>query len=144
MAVSHEIFKRSADAYRRVRNTIRFLLANLNGFNPETDMVEFKDMVELDKWAVSTACKTQKEILKCYEDYDFHKVVQILMNFCSIELGSFYLDIIKDRQYTAKDNSAARRSCQTALYKIAEALVRWIAPILSFTACQFITIKRHQ
>lgn len=134
MAVSHEIFKRSADAYRRVRNTIRFLLANLNGFNPETDMVEFKDMVELDKWAVSLAYNTQQELIKCYDDYDFHKVVQILMNFCSIELGSFYLDIIKDRQYTAKDNSAARRSCQTALYKIAEALVRWIAPILSFTA----------
>ncbi len=134
MAVSHEIFKRSADAYRRVRNTIRFLLANLNGFNPSTDMVEFKDMVELDKWAVSLAAKTQEELLKCYDDYDFHKVVQILMNFCSIELGSFYLDIIKDRQYTAKADSAARRSCQSALYKIAEALVRWIAPVLSFTS----------
>ena len=134
MAVSHEIFKRSADAYRRVRNTIRFLLANLNGFDPKTDMVEFKDMVELDKWAVSLTAKTQAQLLECYDNYDFHKVVQILMNFCSIELGSFYLDIIKDRQYTAKADSAARRSCQSALFKIAQALVRWIAPILSFTA----------
>ncbi|MGN0901745.1 MAG: isoleucine--tRNA ligase, partial [Succinivibrio sp.] len=134
MAVSHEIFKRSSDAYRRVRNTIRFLLANIDGFNPETDKIEFDKLVELDKWAVSTAAKTQKELLKCYDEYDFHKVVQLLMNFCSIEMGSFYLDIIKDRQYTAKADSAARRSCQTALYLIAEALIRWIAPILSFTA----------
>lgn len=134
MAVSHEIFKRSSDAYRRVRNTVRFLLANLNGFNPETDMVEFDKLVELDKWAVSLTAKTQEELLKCYEEYDFHKVVQLLMNFCSIELGSFYLDIIKDRQYTAKADSAARRSCQSALYVIAESLIRWIAPILSFTA----------
>lgn len=134
MAVSHEIFKRSSDAYRRVRNTVRFLLANLSGFNPETDMVDFKSMVELDKWAVSLTSKTQKELLKCYEEYDFHKIVQLLMNFCSIELGSFYLDIIKDRQYTAKADGFARRSCQTALYVIAESLIRWIAPILSFTA----------
>lgn len=134
MAVSHEIFKRSSDAYRRVRNTIRFLLANLNGFDPKCDQVKFEDMVELDKWAVSLTANTQKEILKHYEDYDFHMVVQTLMHFCSIQLGSFYLDIIKDRQYTAKDTSTARRSCQTALYKICEALLRWIAPILSFTA----------
>ena len=134
MAVSHEIFKRSSDAYRRVRNTIRFLLANLNGFDPKKDQVEFKDMVELDKWAVSLTSHTQKDLLKYYEEHDFHMVVQTLMHFCSIELGSFYLDIIKDRQYTAKDDSLARRSCQTALYKICEALLRWIAPILSFTA----------
>ena len=134
MAVSHEIFKRSSDAYRRVRNTVRFLLANLNGFNPKEDMIPFDSMVELDKWAVSLTAKTQEEIIACYDNYDFHKVVQILMNFCSIEMGSFYLDIIKDRQYTAKAQSHARRSCQSALYHIAEALVRWMAPIMSFTA----------
>ncbi len=134
MAVSHEIFKRASDAYRRVRNTVRFLLANLNGFDPKTDMVPFASMVELDKWAVSLCAKTQDEIIDCYENYDFHKVVQILMNFCSIEMGSFYLDIIKDRQYTAKAESHARRSCQSALYHIAEALIRWMAPIMSFTA----------
>ena len=134
IAVSDEIFKRASDSYRRVRNTIRFLLANLNGFNPATDKVPFAEMVELDKWAVSQALRTQKEIIAEYDNYDFHMVVKSLMRFCSIEMGSFYLDIIKDRQYTAKADSKARRSCQTALYLIAESLVRWIAPILSFTA----------
>ncbi len=134
IAVSQEIFKRSADAYRRIRNTLRFLLANLNGFDPETNMVPFEEMVELDKWAVSLAKKTQEKILGYYDNYDFHLVVKELMHFCSIELGSFYLDIIKDRQYTAKADGHARRSCQSALYIIAECLVRWIAPIISFTA----------
>lgn len=134
MAYSDEIIKRSADAYRRIRNTARFLLANLNGFNPKTDLVKPENMVELDRWAVSAAHEAQKEILAAYDDYDFHKVVQRLMHFCSIEMGSFYLDIIKDRQYTAKTDGVARHSCQTALYYIAEALVRWIAPILSFTS----------
>lgn len=134
IAVSDEIFKRSSDSYRRVRNTIRFLLANLSGFDPQKDLVEFDKMIELDKWAVSQAAKVQKEIRAYYDNYDFHMVVQNLMHFCSIELGSFYLDIIKDRQYTAKADSLARRSCQSALYLIAEALIRWIAPVLSFTA----------
>lgn len=134
IAVSQEIFKRSSDAYRRIRNTIRFLLANLNGFDPAKDMVKFEDMVELDKWAVSLTKKTQDEIIKNYDNYDFHLVIKDLMRFCSIEMGSFYLDIIKDRQYTAKADSKARRSCQSALYLIAECLVRWITPILSFTA----------
>lgn len=134
MAVSHEIFAHTSDAYRRVRNTVRFLLSNLNGFDPDKDMVPFEKMVELDKWAVSLTSKTQKQIIKAYDDYDFHQVVQTLMMFCSIQLGSFYLDIIKDRQYTAKTDGHARRSCQSALYLIAEALTRWMAPILSFTA----------
>ena len=134
IAVSQEIFKRSSDAYRRIRNTIRFLLANLNGFDPEQHMVKFEDMVELDKWAVSLAKKTQDSIIADYDNYDFHLVIKSLMKFCSIELGSFYLDIIKDRQYTAKTDSLARRSCQSALYLIAQCLVRWISPILSFTA----------
>lgn len=134
MAVSDEILKRAADSYRRIRNTARFLLANLNGFNPATDMVKPEEMVVLDRWAVGCAKTAQQEILKAYEAYDFHEVVQRLMRFCSVEMGSFYLDIIKDRQYTAKADSVARRSCQTALYHIAEALVRWMAPIMSFTA----------
>lgn len=134
MAVSDEILKRAADAYRRIRNTARFLLANLNGFNPETDMVKPEEMVKLDRWAVGCAQEAQADILAAYENYDFHEVVQRLMRFCSIEMGSFYLDIIKDRQYTAKSDSVARRSCQTALFHIAEALVRWMAPIMSFTA----------
>lgn len=134
MAVSDEILKRAADSYRRIRNTARFLLANLNGFDPVKDMVKPEEMVVLDRWAVGCAQAAQDDILKAYESYDFHEVVQRLMRFCSIEMGSFYLDIIKDRQYTAKADSVARRSCQTALYHIAEALVRWMAPIMSFTA----------
>ncbi|MDG6897345.1 isoleucine--tRNA ligase [Actinobacillus delphinicola] len=134
MTVSDEILKRAADSYRRIRNTARFLLANLNGFNPETDLVAPQDMLPLDRWAVDCALQAQNDIETDYENYQFHSVVQRLMRFCSVEMGSFYLDIIKDRQYTTKADSLARRSCQTALWHIAEALVRWIAPILSFTA----------
>ncbi|MCU4676286.1 isoleucine--tRNA ligase [Catenovulum sp. 2E275] len=134
ITVSDEIFKRSADAYRRIRNTARFLLANLNGFNPQTDMVALDEMVKLDRWAVAKAYEVQQEIIGAYDEYQILVVVQKLMHFCSIDMGSFYLDVIKDRQYTAKADSNARRSCQTALYLIAQALTRWMAPILSFTA----------
>ncbi|MCY9843683.1 isoleucine--tRNA ligase [Vibrio caribbeanicus] len=134
VAVSDEILKRSADAYRRIRNTARFFLANLNGFNPATDIVPVEEMVALDRWAVGRALSAQNEIVKAYGDYNTHAVTQRLMQFCSIEMGSFYLDVIKDRQYTAKRGGHAQRSCQTALYYIVEALVRWMAPIMSFTA----------
>ncbi len=134
MAVSDEILKRSADAYRRIRNTARFLLANLKGFDPALHCVRPEDMVVLDRWAVGRAQAAQVEIIAAYDSYDFHNVVQRMMQFCSIEMGSFYLDIIKDRQYTTQADSIARRSCQTALYYIVEALVRWMAPIMSFTA----------
>lgn len=121
MTVSDEILNRSADAYRRIRNTARFLLANLSGFEPETDMIAIEDMVALDRWVVRRAAKLQEELLEAYDAYNFHIVTQKLMQFCSVELGSFYLDIIKDRQYTAKRDGHARRSCQSALYLIAEA-----------------------
>ncbi|MGC6405505.1 isoleucine--tRNA ligase [Bisgaard Taxon 45] len=134
ISVSDEILKRAADAYRRIRNTARFLLANLNGFDPKRDLVKPEEMMVLDRWAVDCALRAQNEIKEAYDNYQFHAVVQRLMKFCSIEMGSFYLDIIKDRQYTTKADSLARRSCQTALWHIAEALVRWIAPVLSFTA----------
>ncbi|MER2494177.1 isoleucine--tRNA ligase [Catenovulum sediminis] len=134
ITVSDEIIKRSADAYRRIRNTARFLLSNLNGFDPATDQVALEDMVELDRWAVAKAFDIQQEIIQAYDEYQCLQVVQKLMHFCSIDMGSFYLDVIKDRQYTAKADGHARRSCQTALYLIAEALTRWMAPILSFTA----------
>lgn len=134
IAVSDEILKRSADTYRRIRNTARFFLANLNGFDPAKHQVKSEEMVTLDRWAVGRAKAAQADILKHYENYDFHNVIQRLMQFCSVEMGSFYLDIIKDRQYTAKSDSVARRSCQTALFHISEALVRWMAPVMSFTA----------
>ncbi|NOU50629.1 isoleucine--tRNA ligase [Pseudoalteromonas sp. JBTF-M23] len=134
MTVSDEIFKRAADRYRRIRNTSRYLLANLSGFNPATDLVAVEDMVELDRWIVARAAVLQGEIINAYDNYQMLVVTQKLMNFCTGELGSFYLDVIKDRQYTAKSDSHARRSCQSALYHIAEAMTRWMAPIMSFTA----------
>jgi len=134
MVVSDEIFKRTGDAYRRIRNTARFLLANLNGFDPAQHAVAFDDMLALDRWAIDAAYRLQREIIAAYDSYQFHLVYQKVHNFCVTELGGFYLDIIKDRQYTCRADSLARRSAQTALYRIVEALARWIAPVLSFTA----------
>jgi len=134
MTVSDEIINRTADAYRRIRNTARFLLANINGFNPETDMVAYEDLLPLDKWAIGHAAQLQKDVMAAYDEYNFLTIYQKVTHFCSIELGAFYLDVIKDRQYTCKADGLARRSAQTALYHIVEAMTRWIAPILSFTA----------
>ena len=134
MTVSDEIFKRTADSYRRIRNTARFLLANMAGFEPREHAVAPSDMLAMDRWIMHRAAELQDEIVAAYEAYQFHLIYQKLHNFCVLELGGFYLDIIKDRQYTTKPNSLPRRSAQTAMYHIAEALTRWIAPILSFTA----------
>ncbi|MFZ3203462.1 MAG: isoleucine--tRNA ligase, partial [Pseudomonas sp.] len=134
MAVSKVILQRSADSYRRIRNTARFLLANLSGFDPAQHVLPAADMLALDRWAVDRALLLQREIEEAYDSYRFWNVYQKVHNFCVQELGGFYLDIIKDRQYTTAADSVARRSCQTALFHIAEALVRWIAPVLSFTA----------
>ncbi|VFP84389.1 Isoleucine--tRNA ligase [Candidatus Erwinia haradaeae] len=134
IAFSEQILQRSIDSYRRIRNTARFLLANLTGFDPTTHRVSQESMLVLDRWAIGRALEAQNAIITSYETYQFHEVVQRIMHFCSIEMGAFYLDVIKDRQYTAKADSLARRSCQTALWYISEALVRWIAPIISFTA----------
>lgn len=134
MTVSDEIFKRTADSYRRIRNTARFLLANLKGFDPAQHLLPVEDMVALDRWAVHRAAELQREILGHYEEYQFHSIYQKIHNFCAVDLGGFYLDVIKDRQYTAKSDGAARRSVQSALYHIVEALVRWMAPVMSFTA----------
>jgi isoleucyl-tRNA synthetase len=134
MIVSQDNFNRSADVYRRIRNTARFLLANLYQFEPTSQLLAASELLELDKWAVATAAQYQTEIYQAYDSYKFHLVVQKIHHFCSIEMGSFYLDIIKDRQYTTQKNSRARLSAQTAMYHIVAALVRWLAPILSFTA----------
>ena len=131
---SDEILKRSSDAYRRIRNTARFLLSNLNDFDPECDAVAGDQLVALDRWAIATAAALQQKILKAYEHYRLPIIYQEIHNFCTVEMGSFYLDIIKDRVYTSKKTGLPRRSAQTALYHIGEALVRWLAPILSFTS----------
>lgn len=134
MTVSKEILRRNADSYRRVRNTCRFLLANLTGFDPKTDLVKGEDLLPLDAWIVNHTAQLQKKIVAFYHDYDFKGLTKAVMNFCVSELGGFYLDVIKDRQYTCKADALPRRSAQTALYHVAEAISRWIAPVLSFTA----------
>lgn len=134
ITVAKENFKRTADSYRRIRNTARFMLSNMAGFDPKTDLVDVDDMVALDRWMIGRTAQLQKEIVDCYNGYQFHHIYQKLHNFCVTDLGGFYLDIIKDRQYTAKTDGHARRSAQSALYYVAQAFVRWIAPILSFTA----------
>lgn len=134
ISASDEIFKRTADAYRRIRNTARFLLANLAGFDPSTDALPNDALLPLDRWILGKAQALQADIQVAYDDYQFHHVYHRVHNFCSGELGGFYLDVIKDRQYTTGRDSLPRRSAQTALFHLAEALCRWIAPILSFTA----------
>ncbi len=134
MNVSDEILKRTADAYRRMRNTARFLLANTNGFDPAQHLLAPADMLMLDRWAVARAAQLQDEVTRAYEAYEFHHIYQKVHNFCANDLGGFYLDVIKDRQYTTQADSVARRSAQTAMYHIVEALARWLAPIVSFTA----------
>ncbi len=134
MSVSEEILKRTSDAYRRLRNTARFLLSNLDGFDPATDLVATEDLLALDRWVVDKAWQIQEEIKAAYDQYQFQVIYQKVLNFCSIDLGGFYLDIIKDRQYTAKADGLARRSAQTAMFHVIEAMVRWLAPITSYTA----------
>ncbi len=134
MSVYDEVLKRTADSYRRIRNTARFFLSNLTGFEPEQHALPFDDLIALDRWAIDRAAQLQEEIIECYDSYQFHLIYQKLHNFCVVDMGGFYLDIIKDRQYTTQENSRARRSAQTALYHVVNAFVRWIAPILSFTA----------
>jgi isoleucyl-tRNA synthetase len=134
MSVSDEILRRTADAYRRIRNTARFLLANLAGFDPVRHRVAPGKMIELDRWAVDRAHQLQQEIIEAYRSYQFHLIYQKVHNFCAVDMGGFYLDVIKDRQYTTPADSLPRRSCQSAMYHVIEALVRWLAPVLSFTA----------
>lgn len=134
MSLSQEILKRNADAYRRLRNTARFLLGNLHGFEPERDLRPLTDMVALDRWIVHRAFEVQEKIKAAYQRYDFAEIVQTLLNFCSVDLGSLYLDVTKDRLYTMAEDSRGRRSAQSAMFRVAEAFVRWIAPVLSFTA----------
>ncbi len=134
MSVSDEILKRMSDSYRRMRNTLRFLLGNLAGFDPQRDAVPVHEMVALDRWALGRARALQDEVVAAYCSYDFHSIYQKVHNFCVVDLGGCYLDVTKDRLYTMQVGSRPRRSAQTAMHHIAEAMVRWLAPILSFTA----------
>jgi isoleucyl-tRNA synthetase len=134
MYVSDEILKRVSDSYRRMRNTARFLLGNLNGFDADRHSLPVDQLVDLDRWALNRTSQLQQSIQAAYENYEFHIIYQELHKFCVVDMGGFYLDVIKDRLYTTGADSHPRRSAQTAMMHIAEAMVRWIAPILSFTA----------
>jgi isoleucyl-tRNA synthetase len=134
LAISEEILKRVTESYRRIRNTLRFLLANTSDFNPQTDAVPVAELLEIDRYAIASMAALQADILAHYERYEFHPVIARLQNYCSEDLGGFYLDILKDRLYTTAVGSQARRSAQTALWHIAQSLLRVMAPTLSFTA----------
>lgn len=133
MTISDEILRRSSDSYRRIRNTARYLLGNLDGFSSE-QALPHDELLALDKWALRLTKRVQDELLQHYENFQFHLVYQRLHQFCAVEMGSFYLDVLKDRLYTTPTGSQARLSAQTAMHHIMQSLVRWIAPILSFTA----------
>lgn len=134
MTVSTEILDRMADSYRRIRNTARYLLSATDDFDFQRDAVAPDAMLALDRWAVDCALQTQRDIVEAYEQYQFHVVYQKVHNFCAVDMGGFYLDIVKDRQYTMPTDSLGRRSAQSAMHLICDALVRWVAPVLSFTA----------
>lgn len=133
MSLSQEILQRTSESYRRIRNTTRYLLGNLSGFDPSQSLA-YDDMLSLDQWAVRLTAKMQKQIEVAYDGYHFHQIYQRLHQFCVVDMGGFYLDILKDRLYTTQPNSKARLSAQTAMQHILESLVRTLAPILSFTA----------
>src|ERR1700693_2276898 len=134
LSISDEILKRVVESYRRIRNTLRFLLANTSDFTPAADMVAVADMLEIDRYAVAAMARLQDEILTHYNAYEFHPVVSKLQMYCSEDLGGFYLDILKDRLYTSAVTSHARRSAQSAIWHITQSLLRLMAPMLSFTA----------
>jgi len=133
LTISDEILKRVVESYRRIRNTLRFLLANIADFDVVRDAMPVEQWLEIDRYALALTQKLQEEVCADYERYEFHLAVQKLQGFCTEELGGFYLDILKDRLYTAGKNSVARRSAQNALHHITHSLAHLIAPILSFT-----------
>ncbi|MEO5697052.1 MAG: isoleucine--tRNA ligase, partial [Burkholderiaceae bacterium] len=134
LSIDAKILARVVDAYRRIRNTLRFLLANTSDFDPAVHAVPMDRMLEIDRWALARTAQFQREVLAHYEVFEFHPVVAKLQVFCSEDLGAFYLDVLKDRLYTTAQDSAARRSAQTALWHVTHAMLRWMAPFLSFTA----------
>src|SRR5690606_16538614 len=134
LSISDEILKRTVETYRRIRNTLRFLLANLADFNPAIDTLPLADWMEIDRYMLASATMLQRDLIQFYERYDFHQAVARLHHFCSEDLGGFYLDILKDRLYTTMATGIPRRAAQNALYHIVHSLVRLFAPVLSFTA----------
>ncbi len=132
--ISKEILERTSEAYRKIRNTCRFIIGNLYDFDPKKDKIEYSNLLEIDKWAASKANSLLEEVTKAYDNFEFHKVFRLIYNFCTVELSSFYLDVLKDRLYTYAPNSKERRSCQTAIYDVIFILAKSLAPIAPFSA----------
>jgi len=132
--ISQEILTRLSEAYRRIRNTCRYILGSINDFDPATDSVDPAKMSEIDRWALHQLELLKEKVLSCYGDYEFHVMYHAVNGFCTVEMSAFYLDILKDRVYTSKKDSLERRSAQTVMYRILDTLLRLIAPVLSFTA----------
>ena len=132
--LSKDIVKQLAEVYRKIRNTFRFLLGNLDNFNPNTDKVAYKELTELDRWALHRLEEVRQKVTNAYENYEFHILYHTIHNFCTVDLSSFYLDVLKDTMYAEKENNIARRSAQTAIYEILTTLVKMVSPVLSFTA----------
>ena len=132
--LSKDIVKQLAEVYRKIRNTFRFLLGNLDNFNPNTDKVAYKELTELDRWALHRLEEVRQKVTNAYENYEFHILYHTIHNFCTVDLSSFYLDVLKDTMYAEKENNVARRSAQTAIYEILTTLVKMVSPVLSFTA----------
>lgn len=144
MRISKEMFKHLAQNYLKIRNTARYILGNLEGFDPKTDMVAYNDLCELDRWALMKLNDLVAKVIKGYDDYEFHVVLHAIHNFCVVDMSNFYLDVIKDRLYCEEKNGVLRRSAQTAMYEILDALVRMIAPILCFTADEIWQAMPHR
>ncbi len=143
MRISDGILKQLSESYRKIRNTARYILGNIHDFNPNTDMVAFSDMQEIDKWAMIRLSKLIEKVLAAYRNYEFHIVQHAIHNFCIVEMSNFYLDVIKDRLYTQKAGSIARRSAQTVMYKVLDALVRLLAPVLAYTSEEIWSFMPH-
>lgn len=142
--VSKEILKQMSEVYRKIRNTAKFMLGNLSDFDPNKDLVAFADMTEIDRWAMITLNRLTKRVIQAYENYDYHVIYHSVHNFCVVDMSNFYLDVLKDRLYTEKADSSARRSTQSAMYLILDALVRLIAPILAFTSEEIWSFMPHE
>lgn len=132
--ISNDILKQMSEVYRKIRNTFRYILGNINDFNPATDQVSYDQLTELDRWALLRLEQVRQKVTQSYETYEFHSLYHTVHNFCAVDLSSIYLDILKDRVYTAQPNSVERRAAQSTMYKILNTLVTLLAPVLTFTA----------
>jgi isoleucyl-tRNA synthetase len=144
MRISDDILKQLSEAYRKIRNTARFILGNISDFDPDTNMVSYEEMSEIDKWALIRLNKVVEKVVSAYEAYEFHMIYHNIHNFCVVDMSNVYLDIIKDRLYTEKADSKARRSAQSAMYIVLDTLVRLIAPVLCYTSEEIWSYMPHK